>query len=101
VVAPDHARRTEGGEVLHILEAFDKSANKWSALQHLARQWGVPERRIAAIGDEVNDIPMIANAGLGIAMGNAIPAVKAVAKAHTGDNRSDGVAEAIERLLSS
>lgn len=100
VVAPDSAKKTDAGEVLHVLEAFDKSANKWSAIRHLAGQWGIPAARIAALGDEINDVSMIAGAGLGIAMGNAIPAVKAAAKAHTAPHDQDGVADAIDRILS-
>lgn len=99
VVAPDSARKTDAGDVLHVLEAFDKGANKWSAISHLARRWGIPPARTAAIGDEINDVSMITSAGLGIAMGNAIPAVKGAAKAHTAPNDQDGVAHAIDRIL--
>ena len=100
VVAPDSAKKTDAGDTLHVLEAFDKNANKWAAISHLARQWGIPTPRIAALGDEINDVSLIANAGLGIAMGNAIPEVKAAAKAHTTPHDHDGVAHAIDHILS-
>ncbi|XVJ59874.1 MAG: HAD family phosphatase [Tepidisphaera sp.] len=99
VVAPHHVKTSRDGETLHILEAFDKGATKWSAISHLSKQWGIPAHRIAAIGDEINDITMIEGAGLGIAMGNAIPKVKAAAKHHTAANHEDGVAMAIDRIL--
>jgi hypothetical protein len=53
----------------------------------------------AAIGDEINDVPMIRNAGLGIAMGNAIPAVKDIAARTTLRNDEDGVAHAVDKIL--
>lgn len=100
VVAPHHARTTEDGQTLHVLEVFDKNANKWSAIRTLARDWDIPDARIAAIGDEINDLPMIRGAGLGIAMGNAVPAVKEAARHQTAPNTQSGVAHAIDRILS-
>ncbi len=99
VVAPEHASRHATGETLHVLEVFDKDANKWGAVSHVARTMGVSTSRIAAIGDEVNDIDLIKNAGLGIAMGNAIPAVRDAATRHTKRNNEDGVAHAVDRVL--
>lgn len=52
-----------------------------------------------AIGDDLVDIGMIRYAGLGVAMGNASPAVKAAADLVTGTNDEDGVAAVIERYL--
>jgi len=60
----------------------------------------VPPERVAAIGDEINDLQLIENAGLGVAMENAVPAVKAVARRVTRSHAHDGVAYAIERILS-
>ena len=54
---------------------------------------------VAALGDDENDVKLISIAGLGIAMGNALPQVKAVANAQTLDNDHDGVAYAIDRIL--
>ena len=42
---------------------------------------------------------MVASAGVGVAMGNAVPAVKAAAKLVVASNDDGGVAEAIERLI--
>jgi len=44
-------------------------------------------------------VEMIVSAGLGIAMGNAVPAVKAVADRITGDHDQEGVADALEGVL--
>lgn len=100
VVAPEHARLTGEGRAYHILEVFSKDANKWSALSWLAAQRGTSPSRIATIGDEINDEAMIQHAGLGIAMGNAVPRIKEIAKRHTRPHDEDGVAHAIDNILS-
>lgn len=99
VVSPNHTRN-ELGEIMHVLEVFDRKATKWSAVTWMAREMNIKPERIAAIGDEINDIDIISQAGLGIAMGNAVPAVTAVAKRQTKRNDEDGVAFAIDKLLS-
>ena len=60
-------------------EISPAGVTKWSAIQRLAQDWGIDDAEICAVGDDVNDIPMIRAAGLGVAMGNAQPAVKAAA----------------------
>lgn len=107
VLEPEHAARIPAGQKLHILEVFDRAASKWSAIRWVAERpnngstpRNIPASRIAAIGDEVNDLPMIREAGLGIAMGNAVPAIRSAAKRHTRSNDEDGVAHAIDNILS-
>jgi len=85
---------------VHILEVFDKAVTKWTAIDWIAQQRGVPPERVAAIGDEINDVAMLTGAGLGIAMGNAIDRVKDVADRHVAPHDEDGVAEAIDAILS-
>ena len=80
-------------EVLHC------EASKWSAILHLAAQWGVAPSEICAVGDDMNDVPMIAGAGLGVAMGHAPPAVVAAADHVTGDHDADGVARFVDDVL--
>ncbi|MGP1309624.1 MAG: HAD hydrolase family protein [Phycisphaerales bacterium] len=84
---------------VHILEVFDKAVTKWTAIDWIAQKRGVPRERIAAIGDEINDVAMLEGAGLGIAMGNAIDRVKDVADRHVASHDDDGVAEAITQIL--
>ena len=60
----------------------------------------MPTSRIAAIGDEVNDLTMVREAGLGVAMDNAVEDVKQAADVHTARNDEDGVALAIDHILS-
>ncbi len=99
VVAPDDATHWAGGAVAHILECFDARADKWNAVQHLAAARGIDPNRIVAIGDQINDVPMIRGAGLGIAMGNAIEEVRTLADHTTGSNDEEGVALAIDMVL--
>ena len=63
-----------------FLEIAPVGVTKWSGILHLAEKWGIAPNEICAVGDDTNDIPMIRSAGLGIAMGNAQPHVKAVAR---------------------
>lgn len=79
-------------------EAYAKGVNKGNALVKLCEILDLTADNVIAIGDEENDISMLKFAGTGVAMGNAVPAVKEVATHHTVDNDHDGVAQAIREL---
>ncbi|MDB5713887.1 MAG: family phosphatase [Sphingomonadales bacterium] len=72
-------------------------ANKGDGIAFLAKSFGVSLEDVAVIGDQTNDLPMFARAGLSIAMGQASDAVKARAMLATDGNDDDGVAKAIDR----
>ena len=82
-----------------FLEIMSPGNSKWRALSRLIEREGLTAEQVICIGDEVNDLEMIRHAGLGVAMGNAIPAVKAVANYITHSNEEDGVAHVVERFL--
>jgi hypothetical protein len=84
---------------VEVLEVFDPAVNKWEGVLHLARHHSIRPEEIVAIGDDVNDIPMIRNAGLGVAMGNARPQVLAVAKRVIGANCDEGLAAFLDELV--
>ena len=63
----------------------------------LAEKLGLRRDQVMAVGDSGNDLSMIEDAGLGVAMGNATPEILAAADAVTADNTHDGVALAIEK----
>lgn len=84
---------------IEVLEIFDPAVNKWEGVMHVARRHQIEPEQIIAIGDDVNDIPMLRNAGLGVAMGNAKPEVKAAAKRVIGSNREEGLAVFLEELI--
>ena len=56
--------------------------------------------QIVAIGDDINDLEMVREAGLGVAMGNAIESIRATAKWHAPTQDQCGVAATIEAILS-
>jgi Cof subfamily protein (haloacid dehalogenase superfamily) len=81
------------------LEIMPKQASKTSAIQVLQRKFGINQSEIIAMGDNYNDIDMLAYAGLGIAMGNAPDEVKKQAKEVTLTNDEDGVAAALLKYV--
>jgi len=107
----------ESSEVLHVIAdsvqslsqaAFSKAnyleivpigINKAEALMHLSATLGLELSQVAAIGDGLNDLEMLREVGLGIAMGNAPEAVKSVAGWVTSTNNEAGVAQAVRRLF--
>ena len=82
------------------LEIISRGVDKATALLALGEQLGIAPSEMIAIGDMDNDIAMLQMAGIGIAMGNAPAYVKAEADWVTETNNQNGVAIAIERLLS-
>ena len=74
-----------------FIEISPAGVTKWSAIRRLADGWGIAESEICAVGDDVNDIPMIRAAGLGVAMGNAQPSVKAAADRIAPTHDEDGL----------
>ncbi|MEM7576435.1 MAG: HAD hydrolase family protein [Planctomycetota bacterium] len=84
---------------VQILEVFPAGCSKWRGLRAVAEKHGIDDTQIAMIGDQVNDLPAISAAGLGVAMGNAIDAVKDVADRVSLPNADAGVAHAIRQML--
>ena len=82
-----------------MCEILRHDASKWTAVLHLANLWDVDPAEICAVGDDVNDVPMIRNAGLGVAMGHAPADVLAAADLVTGDHDEDGVAMLVDDIL--
>jgi Cof subfamily protein (haloacid dehalogenase superfamily) len=79
-----------------FVEGNPLEASKGQGLAWLAAHLGIPQQEVMAIGDQDNDADMVAWAGLGVAMGNASPGVKAVANYIAPPVEEDGAAEAIE-----
>ena len=81
------------GDLLNIMH---KEATKSKAVSALAQLWGILPEEIVAFGDDLNDLDMLVYAGVGVAMGNALDAVKAVADEVCGVNEHDGIAKWLE-----
>ena len=77
------------------LEFTHPLASKESALRQLAGLLKIEPVATMAIGDEQNDLGVIKAAGIGVAMGNAVPQLRAIADQVTADNNHNGVGEAI------
>ena len=83
----------------YYTEITNQNVNKWQALEHLIKELNIKTEETIAIGDNVNDIQMIKNAGLGIAMDNSADYIKQYADYITADNNLEGVAEAINKYI--
>jgi hypothetical protein len=84
-----------------FVEGIPLDVSKGHALARLTDHLGIPLGETIGIGDNDNDLEMVARAGLGVAMGNASPAVKAAADYVAPPVDEEGVVEVIERFVSS
>ena len=80
-------------------EVTNKNANKWNAIQFLIKKLNIMENEVICIGDNMNDLKMIKNAGLGIAMKNSAIEKQKIADYVTEDNNSNGVGNAIYKYI--
>jgi HAD superfamily hydrolase (TIGR01484 family) len=81
------------------LELNPEGVSKASALRELCTMLDIDMSQVVAVGDSLNDIAAIREAGLGVAMGNAQAAVKEAADVMTYTNNEHGVAEVIKRYV--
>jgi Cof subfamily protein (haloacid dehalogenase superfamily) len=82
-----------------LVEVTAPEASKGEALRRLAAHLEVPQPATMAIGDQDNDVSMIAWAGLGVAMGDGSPAARDAADVIAPPLADDGAAWAIERYV--
>ncbi len=83
-----------------FLETTQSGVNKGTAIDYVAKQLlNVTAENVLAIGDNYNDVEMLAYAGIGVAMGNAPEAVRTLADWVAPDIEADGVAVAIEKFI--
>ena len=81
------------------MEVNAAGVDKGAGLLALAERLGLPASALMACGDGGNDVAMLRAAGLGVAMANAAPEVKAAADTVTASNNEDGVARAVETFI--
>jgi len=81
------------------LEIMPKGVSKASALKKICKRGGFTMDEIMAFGDAQNDIQMIKSVGIGVAMGNAMEEVKAVANVICDTNLNNGIGKTIDALL--
>lgn len=83
----------------HLVEMMNKGVCKSAALEALCRWAGIPRENTVVCGDSGNDADMVTWAGVGCAMANATPALKAKADYVCTQRNSDGVLEVIQRYF--
>ena len=81
------------------LEITHSDAQKGIALESIANQLNIDLKDVMALGDNLNDVSMLERVGYPVAVENAMPEVKAVAKYVTDTNENSGVGKAIMKLL--
>jgi Cof subfamily protein (haloacid dehalogenase superfamily) len=82
-----------------MLEILSRGASKGLALKILLKHYRILPEEVIAIGDGENDVEMLQLAGMGVAMGNAVPLAVAAADHITDTNNNDGVAKALMRFV--
>ena len=82
-----------------MCEIAPAGVTKWTGVVGVAARLGIEPEAICAVGDDVNDLPMIRGAGLGIAMGNATAEVRAAADLVVATHDEGGIAEVADTLL--
>ena len=83
-----------------VIDITPRGVGKWSALLELCRMEGIPPENVAAAGNYLNDRDMIEHAGIGIAVDNAVPEIKALADiVLQHDCEHDAIAELVDKLL--
>jgi 3-deoxy-D-manno-octulosonate 8-phosphate phosphatase (KDO 8-P phosphatase) len=81
---------------------YMKQPLKMPAYEDILRKAGVSDSAVAYVGDDLPDIPLLKRVGLAIAVGDAVPEVKAVAHYTTKNLAGHGaIREAIELILKS
>lgn len=83
----------------HALEVFHPDGNKGWALQHFAAMHGFDLQQTMAVGDDANDLPMLAVAGQSVAMGHAVPAARELATQVLPDNGEEELGRFLLSLL--
>ena len=80
-------------------EITSSEVDKINAIKNLIKILNIDIKDVIAIGDNINDKKMIEEAGLGICMGQASEKIKEIANIVAEDNNNDGVAKALENII--
>ena len=84
---------TSGG--MNLIEICAVGSTKGTAVKYLADSYGIATDAVVAVGDCLNDLPMLQTAGLGLAVANAEPALKTEVTVYPYTNDEDAVARII------
>lgn len=82
------------------LDVIPKNVNKGTALEYLSNYLNIDKKEILAVGDNLNDLSLLKNAGVGIAVNNAYSELKQVANYTTKNPvEKGGFAEAVYKFM--
>ena len=81
------------------LEIFGEGVNKYNSIKYISKLENISNDNVIAFGDGRNDIEMIKNVGIGVAMGNALDDVKEVSKYVTISHNKDGVIYFLKKYI--
>lgn len=81
------------------LEINPLGVNKASGIKEVCHLLGLEMSQVIAVGDSLNDLAAIQQAGLGVAMGNAQETVRQEADVVVSSNNEDGIAEVIQKYI--
>lgn len=81
------------------VEVLAPGVSKGEGLKILADKLGIDQSEVMACGDNMNDMAMVTWAGTGVAVANAVPALKEAADYVASAERSYGVAEAVRKFV--
>lgn len=80
------------------VDVLPKAINKWTGCQWVLEQTGFQPHQAIAFGDGLNDMEMLKGVGLGIAMDNGHPDLKAIANLIAPALHLDGIATILDEL---
>ncbi|MBE7085852.1 MAG: HAD family hydrolase [Clostridiales bacterium] len=80
-----------------LVEVINSNYSKGTAVEFLAKQYNIPLEKTVGVGDQLNDLPMIQKAGLGIAVKNAAPELKKEALEFAYSNEENAIGHIIEQ----
>jgi len=84
---------------LSIVDVLNRNCSKGRALERWAGHRGIAREQVMAIGDNYNDVEMLAFAGVPFIMGNACEELRSRGWQLTRSNDENGVAAAVEYVL--
>ncbi|HFI0315663.1 TPA: Cof-type HAD-IIB family hydrolase [Streptococcus suis] len=82
-----------------LLQILPENTSKGEGVTHFAKILNILKEDIISFGDSYNDIEMLLNSGIGIAMGNSCEELKEIADYITLSNDENGVLKALQNLL--
>lgn len=101
IISGRYSKQTEQRmQELDITHVYQGQADKQAAFNELVKQFALTPEQVAYVGDDLPDLTIMQQVGFPIAVANAVPAVKAVAKFITERKGGDGAArEACDAIL--